>query len=672
MDIAEIERIQNRLNEDSTHPSQSASADPPPAQRVPHATVAHVAHLLGTDERPKRAAWRETPTGEALAFDRWRLSSALGGIPGETRIVRPGAFGLIFDCPAPCTFLDPETGQPREGALLDGGIAVLSITGPLEHQDSWWWTSYAAILREAELALSWPGVRALVPRYDSPGGVCAGMLAAHRALRALRQKHGKPIVSYVSEMAASAGYGLACASDEIWMPPEAVVGSIGVILCTIDESKHLEKEGIRVRYVVTGARKADLHPGAPVTDDVLQEAQAKVDALGAKFFAAVAQARGMSPEDVEALEAAVFMGETAVDVGLADGVADWEDFLGTLRGTLGGSLAGTSGTVAQQKVETMPTRMQAQKARDEAHAAVGVAQAAVAAAKGAAVASAAKALADALAKADAADAALAAFNPSAKVTHYRRLEEKTVESPEKEEEAAASEEAPPATQPSERAEDSTSDMPASGEGDEEDAKNGKAEEKALAKAYAAGTSALKASGFGALQHYGPRALLSLAEKALGVTGVRAVVGALGALPDRLASADKLTARVATLEKEQKKSRAERTTEQVNALVAEAKRAGKTLSAEHRAKLRAFGSKFGVEELRGHIAMLPKAVRTLEDGGLEAKEGDDGRGQFTQAEDAERSRIIDLVTADMTPAEKADYVKDFEARLAANAPKVPRI
>jgi ClpP class serine protease len=290
-----------------------------------------VAHLADT---PRRLPFRESPTAEALAIDRWSFGSVLGAGPRVPRIVRPGAFGFFFDCPEPIGFLGPD-GKPRPDALLDGGIAVLRISGPLEHQDSWCWASYHAIQREVETALAWPDVRALVLKLDSPGGVCAGMLACHRHLRRLRAKHGKPLVAWVDELAASAAYGLASACDEIWMPPEGEVGSIGVILCVVDEGERLKREGVAVRYVVTGKRKADMHPGAPVTDDVLRVAQTKVDQLGGMFFGAVAQARGTTPPAIAGLEAAVFRGKQAVSAGLADGIADWPEFLGTLRGATG-------------------------------------------------------------------------------------------------------------------------------------------------------------------------------------------------------------------------------------------------------------------------------------------------------------------------------------------------
>lgn len=280
----------------------------------------------------ERRAWRESPTGEALAFDRWRLTSSLRGAqPGDVQIVQPGAMGLTFDVPAP-VFFDPAK-------CVDAyGIASMLIEGPLEHR-ACWWASYDAIEEQCEAALACPQVQHVALKIDSPGGVAAGMGQCHRRLIKLQKQYGKLITAYVDELACSAAYNLAAACrGGIWLAREATVGSIGVILCTVDESARLAADGIAVRYVVTGRRKADLHPGAPVTDEVLSVAQAKVDELGGHFFRAMARARSTTSDAIEGLEAAVFSGASAVRVGLADGVADWPEFLGTLRAGFGASV----------------------------------------------------------------------------------------------------------------------------------------------------------------------------------------------------------------------------------------------------------------------------------------------------------------------------------------------
>lgn len=271
-------------------------------------------------ERPLHAPFLcATRPGCALALDERMLRA----VP---------AAGLFFDVPPPLAFA-PE-------AVIDGGIAVLCLRGPIEQHSSWYWQSYEDLAYHVECALADASVRVVVLKIDSPGGIAAGMSEAHKAIRRLQKIYGKRVVAYVDELACSAAYHVACACSEVWGPPAAHFGSVGVILCTVDESKALEDHGIRVRYVVSGKRKADLHPGAPVTDDALRVAQEKVNILADQFFRLVAKARGRSAPQlgtaaaVEALQAAVYVGKDAVRVGLADGIASWPRFLSLVRASL--------------------------------------------------------------------------------------------------------------------------------------------------------------------------------------------------------------------------------------------------------------------------------------------------------------------------------------------------
>jgi ClpP class serine protease len=239
----------------------------------------------------------------------------------------------MFDVPGPLAF-DPEA--------MDDGVAILRLDGPLEHHDhglSWGPHTYEALVREMRCALEHGETRALVVKGDSPGGVAAGMGETHRAIRRLQADFpGKPVYFFADEMACSAAYHLASACREIWTTPDGHLGSIGVILCTVDESAALEKQGVSVRYLVTGKRKADLHPGQPIDDEVLRVAQAKVDKLGRHFFRAVGKARGdkgLTAEAAEALQAGVFIGRDAVKVGLADGVESWDGFLRLVKRAVG-------------------------------------------------------------------------------------------------------------------------------------------------------------------------------------------------------------------------------------------------------------------------------------------------------------------------------------------------
>jgi ClpP class serine protease len=256
--------------------------------------------------------------GEALAIDPGASGLIAAAIRGQPP--SPAAFGFFADFPGPLTF-DAE-------AMTDG-IAVLCLKGPIAHHapskradEAYSWHSYEALAREVECAMV-GGARAVVLKVDSPGGVAAGMGEAHKALRRLSTKHDVPLYGFSDEMACSAAYHLISACREVWTTPAGHLGSVGVILCTEDITEY----------------KADLHPGQPVTDDVLARAQSKVDILAGQFFRRVARSRGQSPcgaklsdpRAVAALQAGVYIGKDAVKAGLADGVASWNDFLAYIK-----------------------------------------------------------------------------------------------------------------------------------------------------------------------------------------------------------------------------------------------------------------------------------------------------------------------------------------------------
>lgn len=285
-----------------------------------------LAERLGA--RPRRAQFRERPNpAEALAMDR-SLFSAIGA-PNAWHVMQPSAWGMYYDVPAPMKF--------DTSVIIDGGIAVLNLHGPIGHHSDWWWCNYEDLQKHIACALEHGDVRALVLKIDSPGGVAAGMQEAHSFIRRIQKTSGKDVYAFIDEQACSAAYHVASACREAWGTRACLAGSVGVILCTVDETEALDKHGIKVRYVVTGKRKADLHPGQPVDDDVLKVAQAHVDAHGRMFFKAVGKARahaGLDAAKVESYQAAVFLGKDALRAGLIDGVSSYPRFLSLLRANL--------------------------------------------------------------------------------------------------------------------------------------------------------------------------------------------------------------------------------------------------------------------------------------------------------------------------------------------------
>jgi signal peptide peptidase SppA len=238
----------------------------------------------------------------------------------------------------------------------EDGIAIVRVNGPLEHHRTFWWDSYESILQRVEGAMTGQDLvaydeyangwkkdyeapaaipaRAVVLCLDSPGGEAAGATYAHRKLRRLRKQYNVPLYAYANEMAASAAYELAAACDEIWLPDTGSVGSIGVIATLFDRTKANERAGLRVELLTSGEEKADNHADRPLTDEIRARMQGRVDELAQIFFRVVAKARGTSPAAVASLEAGMFIGQQAVDVGIADGVASWDAFLSTVARSL--------------------------------------------------------------------------------------------------------------------------------------------------------------------------------------------------------------------------------------------------------------------------------------------------------------------------------------------------
>lgn len=239
---------------------------------------------------------------------------------GTAHAIRPDAFGWLFD------ELDTPSGPERVGP-----VAIVSVRGSLAQRGSWWATGYDGIVSRFEAALATDASTVLLD-IDSPGGEVAGCFAAVRDMRAAAARSGKRVVAFAGECAASAAYALATVASEVYLPESGMVGSVGVIGVVEDYTEAMAMHGVRVAVLTTGARKADGNPSTPITDASLASLQGMIDRLGAQFFALVAEARPVSAEEVQALEAACLMGQDAVDAGLADEVLSRSALIAKLTG----------------------------------------------------------------------------------------------------------------------------------------------------------------------------------------------------------------------------------------------------------------------------------------------------------------------------------------------------
>ncbi|WP_243095277.1 signal peptide peptidase SppA [Thermus thalpophilus] len=165
-------------------------------------------------------------------------------------------------------------------------------------------------------------VRAVVLLVDSPGGGVTETEAIHRALKALAE--ARPLVAAFGSVAASGGYYAATAAREIFTPPTALTGSIGVISVIPEVSGLLEKLGVRVEVLKEGTLKdmaSGLRPLTPEEKGVLEAYMGEAYEL---FLRRVAEGRNLPLERVRALaDGRIYSGKQAVALGLAD----WEGYL---------------------------------------------------------------------------------------------------------------------------------------------------------------------------------------------------------------------------------------------------------------------------------------------------------------------------------------------------------
>ena len=231
--------------------------------------------------------------------------------------MRPEAVGLTY----------PRA--PREDQMR-GTVAVIRVCGPLEHHGGWWFDSYESILGRVEGALAHEDVTAVVLDIDSPGGEVSGLQEAVRSIRKMRAEHDKPLVAFANDEAYSAAYALACSCDEIYLPEGGGVGSIGVLAELQNMIGAADKAGIRVEVIRSGKRKAEGHPFLPLTDETIAHVQTRVDGLADQFFALVCDVRPTNAKKLEALQGQCLYGQAAVDAGLADGVASFDDVVSAL------------------------------------------------------------------------------------------------------------------------------------------------------------------------------------------------------------------------------------------------------------------------------------------------------------------------------------------------------
>ncbi len=155
---------------------------------------------------------------------------------------------------------------------------------------------------------------------NSPGGSPAQSSLIAARIRRLAEERKIPVHAFVEDVAASGGYWLATAADRIWLDPTSIVGSIGVISSSFGLHDFIARHGIERRVHTAGRSKSWLDPFQPERPGDVERLTALQEQIHTLFIDQVRGRRPTLKDDERLFTGEVWVGQAAVDVGLADAV----------------------------------------------------------------------------------------------------------------------------------------------------------------------------------------------------------------------------------------------------------------------------------------------------------------------------------------------------------------
>ncbi|MGB4866381.1 MAG: S49 family peptidase [Hyphomicrobium sp.] len=204
-------------------------------------------------------------------------------------------------------------------------VPVLRFTGPIGMatplRPGISLASYASAIEKAFDASKLPSVAVLI---NSPGGSPVQSNLIFKRIRQMAEEKKKRVYVFCEDVAASGGYFLAIAGDEIYADPSSIVGSIGVISSSFGFVEAIERLGIERRVYTAGLNKSQLDPFLPVKEDDIARLKALQLDVHDVFIGLVKERRlgKLKAPDAELFSGAFWTGSKAAEYGLIDGIAD--------------------------------------------------------------------------------------------------------------------------------------------------------------------------------------------------------------------------------------------------------------------------------------------------------------------------------------------------------------
>jgi signal peptide peptidase SppA len=184
--------------------------------------------------------------------------------------------------------------------------------------------SLASVSKQLDRAFSYRRAAAIALVINSPGGAPTQSHLIHQRIRQLAEQKKKKVIVFVEDVAASGGYMIACAGDEIVADTYSIVGSIGVVSASFGFEKLIKKFGIERRVYTAGESKRQLDAFMPERPEDVRRLKELQTIIHEDFIALVKKSRGkrLNGSDKALFNGAYWLSGQAMKYGLIDAVGD--------------------------------------------------------------------------------------------------------------------------------------------------------------------------------------------------------------------------------------------------------------------------------------------------------------------------------------------------------------
>ena len=179
-------------------------------------------------------------------------------------------------------------------------------------------------------AFSFKKAKSIAISINSPGGSPVQSHLIHDYIRQLAKKNKKKVIVFAEDVAASGGYLIACAGDEIYANSSSIVGSIGVISASFGFQDAIKKIGVQRRVYTAGKNKSTLDPFKEEKEEDIERIKRLQLELHSDFIEVVKKSRGSKlkdPEKNNTFTGEFWSGTTSMKLGLIDGIGNAEQIL---------------------------------------------------------------------------------------------------------------------------------------------------------------------------------------------------------------------------------------------------------------------------------------------------------------------------------------------------------